>query len=197
MVTLLLSWLNTVLAVRRIDYSAIAAARILSKRGVVLQDIAVLVSNISTASDAPKVRTARCDSWHWGSARWPSRGPGCKFDLGAGWVMIWPSPRPRAVLLRAGDVGRVFLGLTGGEPRKAQPRCQHAGERTQMVDPRLFRAYFEAYFEMLFGTYTVLHFGFLYRATGSAVRHRVKGHWGRGIRAAIVIGNRCGLVTGV
>ena len=63
--------------------------------------------------------------------------PDAEVDLGAGWGDdLATADDPRAVRLRAGDVGRVRLGLSTGERRKAQPRRQQAGERTQTVDPR-------------------------------------------------------------
>src|SRR5580692_12359096 len=63
--------------------------------------------------------------------------PDAEVDLGASWRDDRAiADDPRAVWLRAGDVGRELLGLSSGEPRKAQPRCQQAGERTQTVNPR-------------------------------------------------------------
>jgi hypothetical protein len=65
--------------------------------------------------------------------------PDAEVDLGAGrGDDLAIADDPRAVRLRADrDVGRVLLGLSKGERRKAQPRRQQAGERTQTVDPRL------------------------------------------------------------
>ena len=91
--------------------------------------------------------------------------PDAEVDLGAGWVDdLATADDPRAVRLRAGDVGRVQIGLSSGERRKAQPRRQQAAERTQTVDPRLIsrliRNIFRNLFRTFFETYAVLLLGF-------------------------------------
>ena len=79
-------------------------------------------------------------------------------DLGAGWGDdLATADDPRAVRLRAGDVGRERHGLAS-ERRNAQPRRQQAGERTQTVDPRLISI--RAFSRRFFGTCTVLLLGF-------------------------------------
>ena len=77
--------------------------------------------------------------------------PDAEVDLGAGWRDdLAIADDPRAVRLRAGDVGRVLLGLSSGERRKAQPRRQQAGERTQTVDPRFISRLFRDLFRDAF-----------------------------------------------
>ncbi len=60
--------------------------------------------------------------------------PDAEVDLGAGWGDdLARADDPRAVRLRAGEVGRVRHGLSNGERRRAQPRRQQVGERTAGV----------------------------------------------------------------
>src|SRR5208282_616180 len=129
---------HQVLAVRRIGYAAIAAARILSKRGVVLQDNAGVGVEYLDGLRRAQGEDSGGVTFDTGVQRDGLRAdPDAEVDLGAGWGDdLAVTDDPRAVLLRAGDVGRVLLGLSTGEQRKAQPRCQHAGERTHTVDSR-------------------------------------------------------------
>jgi len=58
-------------------------------------------------------------------------------NLHTSWVdNLATADNPRAVLLRAGYIGRVRNGLSTGERREAQARRQQASEWTQTVDPR-------------------------------------------------------------
>jgi hypothetical protein len=62
--------------------------------------------------------------------------------LGAGWVDdLAGADDPRACRppdwVWAGDVGRVWVGLSNGERRRAEPRSQQAGERTHAFGLRL------------------------------------------------------------
>ena len=126
------------LAVRRIGYATIAAARILSERGVVLQDIAGVGVEYFDGLRRAQGEDGRSVSADIGVQRDRLRAhPDAEVDLRASWRDNCAiADNPRAVRLRAGEIGRVILGLSSGEPRKAKPRRQQASERTQ-VFPRL------------------------------------------------------------
>ena len=161
---------HQVLAVRRIGDAAIAAARILSERDVVLQNNAgVGVEHLDGLRRA-QGEDGGGVTFEIGVQRDGLRAdPDAEVDLGAGWGDdLAIADDPRAVRLRAGDVGRIRLGLSSGEPRKAQPRRQQAGERTQTVDPRLIsRADFETFFETCTRSPPWI---FVHAQPGSAVR---------------------------
>ena len=120
---------HQVLAVRRIGDAAIAAARILSERDVVLQDNAGLGVEHLDGSVAIGRRRAHGEDGGGVTAGIGVQCDGLRADpdaevnLGAGWGDdLARADDPRAVRLRAGDVGRVRLdvGLSEGERRKAQ-----------------------------------------------------------------------------
>ena len=98
-----------VLAVRRIGYTAVAATRIVSERDVVLQDYAgVGVEHLDRLRRAQGEDSGGVTA-EIGVQRDGLRAdPDAKVDLGAGWVDdLAAADHPRAVRLRAGDVGRV------------------------------------------------------------------------------------------
>src|SRR5580693_2700187 len=94
-------------------------------------------------------------------------------DLDAGWGDdLAAADDPRAVRLRAGEVGRELLGLSSGEPRKAQPRRKQAGEWTQTVDPRFISRFISRVVSSRFsGHVPSPPWSFFITQPGSAVRH--------------------------
>lgn len=111
------------LAVRRIGYPAVATALILSVRDVVLQDYAGIGVNHFNG-------LRRAHGEDGGGVAFGNRvqsdglraDPDSELDLKAGWGDdLATADDPRAVWLRAGDVGRKRNRLTSNERRNAQP----------------------------------------------------------------------------
>src|SRR5208282_5602719 len=153
---------HQVLAVRRIGYAAIAAARIRSECGVVLQDIAgVGVEHLDGLRRAHGEDGSGVTFGAWVERDSLRADPDAEVDLGASWRDDRAiADDPRAVRLRAGEVGRVLLGLTSGEPRKAYARRQQAGERTHTGDPRFISRFSSRVISRRFSRHTVLLLGF-------------------------------------
>src|ERR1700733_677840 len=115
---------HQVLAVRRIGYAAIAAARILSEREVVLQDNAGAgVEHLN--------RLRRAHGEDGGGVTFKigiqrdglCADPDAEVDLDAGWVDdLATADDPRTVRLGAREVGRGRRGFGSGPSREEQRR---------------------------------------------------------------------------
>ena len=160
---------HQVLAVRRIGYAAIAAARIRSERDVVLQDIAGVGVEYLDGLRRAHGEDGGGVSGGIGVQRDGLRAdPDAEVDLCAGrGDDLATAHDPGAVRLRAGGVGRERHGLSTANTGTLSP----AASRPASGRRRLISIYFESLFETLFWTLLLLPGLFITRLDNADRRH--------------------------
>ena len=123
----------------------------------------MLVSNTSTASARAQGEDGGGVSFGIGVQRNGLRAdPDAEVDLGAGWGDdLAIADDPRAVRLRAGDVGRVLLGLS----QRRAPEGSAPPPAGRRADAGLSETCFETYFESYLKTFPFSSFDFFHHAT--------------------------------